>query len=52
MMTDLANKTKEKYEDVNDKLDFLRRIEIKFNMLVEWRDSFTDFEQERGLNKS
>ncbi len=47
MLKALADSAKEKYEDTNDKLDMLRRVEIKFNVLCEWRDNYTDWERGR-----
>lgn len=44
---ELAQRAKdERYDEAAPKLELLRRVEIKFNALVEWRDNFTNFEQE------
>ena len=34
----------DRYDETAAKLELLKRVEIKFNALVEWRDNFTDFE--------
>ena len=42
---DLVRNTKEKHDSgVGENLDLLRKVEIKYNQLVEWRDNFTNWE--------
>lgn len=38
----MVKSSKEKSEDMSDKLDLLRRVEIKFYQLVEWRKQYTE----------
>ena len=56
----MVKKSKEKTEDMSDKLDLLRKVEIKFYQLVEWRKLYTERdaasatrvnEEELNLNK-
>lgn len=47
MLKALVESAGEKYEDNTDKLDMLRRVEMKFNFLLEWRDNYTDWERSR-----
>ena len=38
----MVKRSKEKTEDMSDKLDLLRKVEIKFHQLVEWRKLYTE----------
>ena len=41
-METMVKRSKEKTEDMSDKLDLLRKVEIKFYQLVEWRQLYTE----------